>query len=114
MRYELVNITQPDTILNTPVPGQDKLDWVSPYAGIRQKIESSIANGYQSRYYTKNDKLTVDTFTGNMLLTREFLSLEGAQDMRSFLASFISMPGSKIIEVYINQVDDNGNITRID
>jgi hypothetical protein len=56
----------------------------------------------------------VDTFTGNMLLTREFLSLEGAQDMRSFLASFISMPGSKIIEVYINQVDDNGNITRID
>ena len=114
MRYEIINITRPDTILNPPVPGQDKLTWVSPYAGIRQKIEESIANGYQSRYYTENDGLSVDPFTGNMILKREYTSLEGAQDMKNFLSSFISMDGSKILEVYINQIDDDGTVTRLD
>ena len=116
MRYELVNIARPDTILNTPVPGADKLDWVSPYAGIRQKMESSIANGHQSRYFTANDKLTVDFTNGNMILIREYISLEGAQDMKTFLLKISAPFGSesKILEIYINQIDDNGIVTRID
>ena len=116
MRYELVNITRPDTVLNNPVAGADKLDWVSPYLGIRQNIESSIALGYQSRYYTANDKLTVDPSSGNMILSREFLSLEGAQHSKAFFKEKAASFGadSLILDVYINQVDDDGIVTRID
>jgi hypothetical protein len=117
MKYLLVEKLLPDTQLNpSAIPGTDKLTWTSPYLGIRQQIENSIAKGYQSRYYTENDTLVPDPETGNWVLTREFLSLEGAQDMKTFLEAKAAPFGSesKILEIYINQIADDGTVTRID
>jgi len=117
MKYFIVEKLVPDTVLNfNAVPGGDKLTWVSPYPGIRQQTESSIANGYQSRYYTENDTNSVEAETGKVLLRREYLSLEGAQDMKAFLSLASSQAGSvsKILELWIETIDDNGNVTRID
>jgi len=114
MRYVIKSLTKPDTVFNSNVaPGTDKLAWISPYAGIRTTIEESIAKGYASRYYTELDTLTVDPDTGNQTLTREYLSLEGAQHMKAFLDSTLTVTDCKILDVWIETIADDGTVTRL-
>jgi hypothetical protein len=114
MKYVIRQILKPGTYVNAmQAPGVDRLTWVSPYPGIRSKIEESIESGHMSRYYTEDDTISVDPETGNVLAQRLYLSLEAAQDWYNFLAATLTIPNCAILEMWVEQIDDDGTRTRL-
>lgn len=118
MKYLLVTTNTPDIVLNPITVGGDKLANTNPsknrYSTLWAKIEESINNGYQSRFYTELDSNSVDPETGRVILTREYTSLEGARDLRDYLIDLKKSINTITIDTYIDQIDTDGTITRIE
>jgi hypothetical protein len=118
MKYLLVTTNSPDIVLNPITVGSDKLAHTNPsknrYPTLWGKITESINNGYQSRYYTELDSNSIDPDTNNVVLTREYTSLEGARDLRDYLIDLKKTINTITIEAYINQIDSDGTVTRVE
>jgi len=118
MKYLLVTTNSSDIVLNSIVVGGDKLSHTnqskSSYPTLWGKLEESINNGNQSRFYTESDSNSVDSETGIVTITREYTSLEGARDLRDYLINLKQSINTITIDAYINQVDSDGNITRVE
>jgi hypothetical protein len=54
-----------------------------------------------------------DPETGNILTQRSYLNLEGAQSWYDFLSATLTLPNCAILEMWMEQIDDDGTRTRI-
>jgi hypothetical protein len=114
MKYVIRQILKPDVYINyNQSPGVDRLSWISPYPGLRAKVEESIKLGHISRYYTEDDTAQVDPETGNILTQRSYLNLEGAQSWYDFLSATLTLPNCAILEMWMEQIDDDGTRTKL-
>ena len=77
MKYLVIVTTNHESVLPYHwTEGADRLEWQSPYEGMRVLLERLVSEGHLDRYVGPNDDITRDGVKGTSLT--HFNTLEGA------------------------------------
>lgn len=95
MKYELI-INFERSVYPNWKTGDDRLEWYSPYQGMREKLEWAINENHFPRYVTENDKIIeTDTFVVAHLI---FNTRIGAEEMAQFYTTRPTYIEHQIVE----------------